>query len=58
MANSEQIKSLIKSHANNDNEQFYTIVMQIAANEAKNGHTKLAKEMKDLIDKLKTKNKK
>ena len=49
MANSKQIKSLVLAHFDKDGEKFRTTVLQIAANEAKNGHTKFAKELKDII---------
>lgn len=51
MATSEQIKSLIRAHFEGDNEKYKTIVLQIAAYEAKLGHTKLARELKIIIDK-------
>ncbi len=51
MATAEQIKSLIRSHYHNDIGRFQSIALQIAANEAKVGHHKLAKELKDIIEK-------
>ncbi len=54
MASSDQLKALIKSHANRDDEQFYSIAMQVAAHEAKLGHGKLAIELRDMIDSGKT----
>lgn len=51
MATSEQIKSLIRAHFEGDNEKLKTIVLQIAAYEAKLGHTKLARELKTIVDK-------
>ena len=51
MATAEQLKMLIKSHFDNNNERFKTIVLQLAAHEAKQGHTALAREIKELIDK-------
>lgn len=53
MAAADQIKSLIKSFANGDDSRFYATAMQIAASEARNGHTALAEELKKLIDKAK-----
>ena len=38
MATADQIKSLIKAHNDNDNEKFRTVVLQIAAYEAKLNH--------------------
>ena len=48
MATSEQLLSLIKAHNDNDNERFKTVVLQIAAHEAKIGHPALAQSLKDL----------
>jgi len=53
MANAEQLKSLIKAHLNDDESRFTTLALQIAAHEAKLGHSELAYEIKDLIDKKK-----
>lgn len=53
MAAAEQIKSLIKSFGEGDESRFYATAMQIAAAEARSGHTQLAEELKKLIDKAK-----
>lgn len=50
MATAEQLKSLIKSHFSNETERFYTIALQLAAHEAKKGHTALAHSIRELID--------
>ena len=42
MATSEQLLALLKAHYDNDDERFKTIALQIAAHEAKIGHTVLA----------------
>lgn len=52
MPTAEQIKSLVKAFVNNDGEIFKTIVLQIAAHEAKLGHDKMARDLKTLIDKV------
>lgn len=51
MATADQIKGLIKAHLDQDNEKFKTTVLQIAAYEAKRGHTKLARDIKMLLEK-------
>ncbi len=51
MATADQIKSLIKAHTDGDNEKFKTVVLQIAAYEAKHNHEIIARELKKLIDK-------
>ena len=50
MASAEQIKALLESHADGDDDRFYAVAMQVAAHEARLGHGKLAKELRDLID--------
>jgi AAA+ superfamily predicted ATPase len=51
MATAEQIKSLIKSHYSDDKERFSTIALQLAASEARKGHSSVAHEIKMLIEK-------
>ncbi len=51
MATAEQIKSLIRSHFNDDPERFYTIVLQVAAYEAHLGHGALAHDIRQIVDK-------
>lgn len=55
MAKADQIIQLLKSHAEGDDERFYTIALQVAAHEAHRGHTKLAQELKHLVDLAKSK---
>jgi AAA+ superfamily predicted ATPase len=51
MATAEQIKSLIRAYSEQDNDKFKTVVLQIAAYEAKIGHTALARELKSELEK-------
>ena len=53
MATAEQIKSLLRSHFDNDSERFLTISLQVAAHEAHQGHIALAEEIKGLVEKNK-----
>lgn len=46
MATSEQLKRLVKAYYERDDEKFRTVVLQIAAHEAKIGHVNLAQELK------------
>ncbi len=55
MAIADQLKALIKSHMDGDDSHFYAVAMQVAAHEAKRGHGKLAKELRELIDEAKAK---
>ena len=54
MATAEQIKSLIKSHLQDDRERFLTTALQLAAYEAHKGHITLARDIRSIIDKQKT----
>lgn len=49
MATSEQLLALLKSHYDGDNDRFKTVALQIAAHEAKIGHTVLAQSLKDIV---------
>jgi len=49
MATIEQVKALIRAHFDSNDEKFKTVVLQIAAHEAKVGHTASAREIKDII---------
>lgn len=54
MAAAEKIKRLIESFAEKDEARFYSIAMQIAAAEARKGHSNVANELKKLIENAKT----
>lgn len=49
MATMSQIKALLKMHFEGNDEKFKAIALQIAAHEAKNGHTSCAREIKDIV---------
>jgi SpoVK/Ycf46/Vps4 family AAA+-type ATPase len=49
MATSEQLLALIKAHYEGNDEHVKTVAFQIAAHEAKIGHTVLAQSLKDLV---------
>ena len=50
MAKADQIKALIRSHADGDDSRFYAIAMQVAAQAARSGHGRFAQELRDLVD--------
>ncbi len=50
MATAEQLKALLKSHADHDDQRFYSIALQVASREARQGHTKLASDIKNLVE--------
>lgn len=52
MATAEQIKSLVKAYADCNDEKFKTVVLQIAAHEAKLGHDTLARDLKKQMDRV------
>ena len=54
MANADQVKALIKSHAVGDDTRFYSIALQVAARAARSGQGHLAQELRDLVDSLRT----
>ncbi|WP_291325375.1 AAA family ATPase [Desulfovibrio sp. UCD-KL4C] len=54
MATAEQIKSLIRSHVDEDRDRFLTIALQVAAHEARKGHSAIANDIKGLVDKAKS----
>jgi SpoVK/Ycf46/Vps4 family AAA+-type ATPase len=54
MASAAQMKSLLSSHYIGNEEHFNTIALQIAASEARQGHQKLADEVKHLVDTAKS----
>jgi SpoVK/Ycf46/Vps4 family AAA+-type ATPase len=53
MATADQVKALIRSHADGDDTRFYAIALQMAAQAARVGHTKFAQELRALVDQAK-----
>ena len=54
MTTARHIISLLKSHIEGDEARFLSTAMQLAAHEARQGHGKLAEELKNLVDEAKT----
>jgi SpoVK/Ycf46/Vps4 family AAA+-type ATPase len=54
MATAEQIKTLIQSHFDRNDDRFQTAVLQLAAYEAKQGHGELAREIRTIVDKTRS----
>lgn len=54
MASAEQLKALLRSHLQGDDDHFYAVAMQLAAHQAKLGHGKLAEELRAIIDDAKS----
>ncbi|MBS2010550.1 MAG: ATP-binding protein [Cyanobacteria bacterium SZAS TMP-1] len=55
MASGEQVKALLKSYSEGDEPRFFAVAMQVAADEARKGHGKLAQDIRELIDEAKAK---
>lgn len=55
MTTARQLRALLKSHAEEDSDRFYSVAMQVAAHEARIGHAKLARELRGLIDEARSK---
>ncbi|MFO1158488.1 MAG: ATP-binding protein [Reyranellaceae bacterium] len=53
MATADQVKALVRSHADRDDARFYAIAMQVAAQAARSGHAKFALELRELVDQVK-----
>ncbi|GAA3931191.1 ATP-binding protein [Microbacterium soli] len=52
MATNDQLKALVKSHADGDDPQFYAVAMQVAAKAARSGQSRFAQDLRDLVDDL------
>jgi len=55
MATAEQIKALVRSYSEGDQERFFSVTMQIAAHAARAGKEKLAQELREMVDEAKKK---
>lgn len=51
MSSAAQLKALFQSHAEGDDSRFYAVGLQVAAAEARKGHSDLAKELRDIVEK-------
>ena len=54
MATSKHLLAMLRSHIDGDNEHFLSVAMQVAAHEARQGHSNLAKQLRDLVDEART----
>jgi SpoVK/Ycf46/Vps4 family AAA+-type ATPase len=55
MPTADQVKALIRSHADGDDSRFYAVAMQVAAQAARTGHHRFAQELRKLVDAAKAK---
>lgn len=50
MAKADQVKALLRAYAIDDKQNFYSVALQMAADEAVRGHVKFAAELRELIE--------
>ncbi|MBL8601247.1 MAG: ATP-binding protein [Myxococcales bacterium] len=50
MATADQLRALIESHGEGDDDRFYSVALQVAAQAARSGHGRIARELRDLVD--------
>lgn len=50
----EHFKALVRSHAAGDDAAFYSVAMQVAAQEARKGHHKIAADLKSAVEASRT----
>lgn len=53
MSTARHVIALLKSYLEGEEQQFFSVALQMAAHEARQGHTKVAQEIKSLIDQAK-----
>ncbi|QSJ20345.1 ATP-binding protein [Nostoc sp. UHCC 0702] len=53
MSTARHIIALLKSYLEGEEQQFFSVALQMAAHEARQGHTKVAQDIQILIDKAK-----
>jgi SpoVK/Ycf46/Vps4 family AAA+-type ATPase len=53
MPNARHVLALLKTHIRGDDQEFMSIAMQVAAQEARQGHSKVAQQIRDLVDRAK-----
>jgi SpoVK/Ycf46/Vps4 family AAA+-type ATPase len=52
MPPARQILEIVRSHVEGDDERFRTAALQLAANEARHGHTEFARQIQQLVEEL------
>ena len=50
----EHVKALVRSHASGDDEAFYSVALQVAAQAARQGHHRLASDLKTAVEHSRT----
>lgn len=49
-ASADHVKAMVRSHAAGDDPQFYAVALQVAARAARQGHHRIAVELKSLVE--------
>ena len=57
MATADQLKALLRSYSQADGEKFLSIATQIAAHAARSGQSRVANDLKELVDEIRLKQK-
>jgi len=52
VATADQVKAMVRSHADGDDARFFSIALQVAARAARSGQTNFAQELRDLVEEL------
>ena len=52
VATADQVKALVRTHAEGDDTKFYSVALQVAARAAHGGQGHFAQELRDLVDSL------
>lgn len=52
MATADQVKALVRSHAEGDDAKFYSVALQVAARAARGGQSHFAQELRNIVDAL------
>lgn len=52
VATADQVKAMVKSHAEGDDTRFYSVALQVAAGAARQGQNRFAQDLRDLVDTL------
>lgn len=54
MATADQVKALVRSHGEGDDDQFYSVALQVAARAARSGQNQFAKDLRELVDSVRS----
>jgi SpoVK/Ycf46/Vps4 family AAA+-type ATPase len=55
MSSARHLITLLKTHVRGDEEEFLSVAMELAAREARQGHMKVAEQIRELVDQARTK---